>query len=131
MRNLGILQYIHKSQANYVCNQLISGHQTTHLGTLNNLVMQSCTLLKLYSIKPCGKESTEVQITQNKGKESENSYQKLKRSQWTGTQTHTQKQNQNILIDMAVLLNQKRANVCEHTTKMASLLVCSHTFTLF
>ena len=27
-----------------------------------------------------GKESTEVQITQNKGKESENSYQKLKRS---------------------------------------------------
>ena len=30
---------------------------------------------------PRGKESTEVRITQNKGKESENSYQKLKRSQ--------------------------------------------------
>jgi len=32
--------------------------------------------------RPRGKESTEVRITQNKGKESENSYQKLKRSQW-------------------------------------------------
>ena len=30
--------------------------------------------------RPCGKESTKVQITENKGKESENSYQKLKRS---------------------------------------------------
>ena len=35
-----------------------------------------------YIYRPRGKESTEVQITQNKGKESENSYQKLKRSQW-------------------------------------------------
>ena len=42
--------------------------------------------------RPRGKESTEVRITQNKGKESENSYQKLKRSQWTGTRTHTRKQ---------------------------------------
>ena len=33
-----------------------------------------------YLFRPCGKESTEVQITQNKGKESEDSYQKLKRS---------------------------------------------------
>ena len=55
------------------------------------------------------------------GRESENSYQKLKRSRWTGTRTHTQKQNRNISMDMAVFLNQKRANVCEHTTKMASL----------
>ena len=30
--------------------------------------------------RPRGKESTEVRISQNKGKESENSYQKLKRS---------------------------------------------------
>ena len=30
--------------------------------------------------RPRGKESTDVLITQNKGKESENSYQKLKRS---------------------------------------------------
>ena len=35
--------------------------------------------------RQCGKESTEVQITQNKGKESENSYRKLKSSWWTGT----------------------------------------------
>ena len=35
--------------------------------------------------------------------------------------THTQKQNPNISTDPAVFLNQKRANVCEHTTKMASL----------
>ena len=33
-----------------------------------------------YINRPRGKESTEVRITQNKGKESENSYQKLKRS---------------------------------------------------
>ena len=30
--------------------------------------------------KPRGKESTKVRITQNKGKERENSYQKFKRS---------------------------------------------------
>ena len=33
--------------------------------------------------RPRGKESTEVRITQNKGKESENSYRKLKCSRWT------------------------------------------------
>ena len=43
------------------------------------------------------------------GKESENSYRKLKSSQWTGTRTHTWKQNWNILTDTTVLLNQKRA----------------------
>ena len=90
----------------------------------------------IYIYRPCGKESTEVRITQNKGKESENSYQKLS-SRWTGTWTHTRKQNQNILTDTAFLLNQKRANVCEHRTRIASLefcvtiLVCSHTFALF
>ena len=68
--------------------------------------------------KPRGKESTELRITQNKGKESENSYQKLKRSRWTGTRTHTWKQNLNISTDNQ---NQKTANVCEHMTKMASL----------
>ena len=36
------------------------------------------------------------QLTQNKGKESENSYRKLKSWWWTGTRTHTWKQNQNI-----------------------------------
>ena len=58
---------------------------------------------------PRGKKSTEVQITQNKGKASENSYRKLKSSRWAGTQTHTRKQNQNISTDTAVLLNQKGA----------------------
>ena len=52
------------------------------------------------------------------------SYQKLKRLQWTGTDSHTRKQNWNILADTAVFLNEKRANVCEHTTKMASLYIC-------
>ena len=34
---------------------------------------------------------------------------------------NTQKLYQNILTGTAVFINQKRANVCEHTTKMASL----------
>ena len=38
--------------------------------------------------RPQGKESTKVQITQNKGKESENSYRKLKSLWWTGLRTH-------------------------------------------
>ena len=64
-------------------------------------------------------------VTQNKGKESENSYRKLKSSQWTGTQTHPWKQNLNVSTDKAVLLNQKKANVCEQTTRMASLEFCA------
>ena len=59
-------------------------------------------------------------LKENKGKESENSYQKLKRSHWTGTRTYTWK-HQNISTDAAIFLNQKRANVCEHTTEIASL----------
>ena len=42
------------------------------------------------NIRPRGKESTEVQKSQIKGKESENSYQELKRSQKTGTHKHTE-----------------------------------------
>ena len=61
-------------------------------------------------------KALKVIVTQNKGKGSENSYRKLKSSWWTGTR----KQNLNISTDTAVLLNQKRANVCEHTTRMAS-----------
>ena len=61
-------------------------------------------------------------IIQNKRKEREKTCQKLKRSQWTGTRTHTRKQNPNILMDTAIFLNQKRANVCEHMTKMMSLV---------
>ena len=56
-------------------------------------------------------------LTQNKGKESENSYQKLRDHSRTGTR----KLNRNISTGTAVFLHQKRANVCEHTTKMASL----------
>ena len=39
--------------------------------------------------EPRGKESTEIRITLNKGKESENSYQKLKRSLEERTRKHT------------------------------------------
>ena len=66
-----------------------------------------------------------MQFTQNKGNESENFYQKLKKSRWTGTRTHTRKQNQNISTDTAVFVNQKRANVCEHTTKTWSVFANS------
>ena len=46
-------------------------------------------LKQQYRNRPRGKESTEVRITQNKGKERENSYQKLKRSPMERhTQTH-------------------------------------------
>ena len=44
---------------------------------------------QLLVFRPCGKESTEVRKSQIKGKESENSYQELKRSQKDRhTQTH-------------------------------------------
>ena len=75
-------------------------------------VFQELILLLLFCFninvitRPHGEESTKVRITQNQGKESENSYKKLKRSQWTGTRTHTRKQNLNILTDTAILLNQ-------------------------
>ena len=58
---------------------------------------------------------------QIKGKESENSYQELKRSQKGQTHTNTRKLNRDISTGTAVFLNRKRVNVCEHTTKMASL----------
>ena len=60
---------------------------------------------------------------QIKGKESENSYQKLKRSQ---KDRHTQTHRNCIEIFRlarltAVFLNRRRVNVCEHATKTASL----------
>ena len=58
------------------------------------------------------------------------SYQKLKRSRWTGTRMHTRKQNQNISTGTAVFLNQKRANILEHTTKMMPSLSCAHVHSL-
>ena len=56
-----------------------------------------------------------------KGKESENSYQELKRSQKRQAHTNTRKLNRDISTGMAVFLNRKRVNVCEHTTKTASV----------
>jgi hypothetical protein len=42
-----------------------------------SLIPKCAAKINLRNIKPRGKESTEVRITQNKGKESENFYQKL------------------------------------------------------
>jgi hypothetical protein len=72
-------------------------------------------------IRQRGKESTEVRKSQIKGKESENSYQELKRTQKGQAHTNTRKQNRDILTGTAIFLNRKRVNVCEHTKKMASL----------
>ena len=61
-----------------------------------------------------------MQKSQIKGKESENSYQELKRSlKDRHTQTHGNCRY--ILTGTAVFFNRKRVNVCEHMTKMVSL----------
>ena len=60
-------------------------------------------------------------MSQIKGKESENSYQELKRSQKGQAHTNTRKLYRDFLTGTAVFLNRKRVNVCEHTTKTASL----------
>ena len=60
-------------------------------------------------------------MSQIKGKESENSYQELKRSQKGQAHTNTRKLNRDISTGMAVFLNRKRVNVCKHTMKTASL----------
>ena len=72
----------------------------------------------LHKYRPRGKESIEVRKSQNKGKESENSYQKL--IEITVGQAHG---NCIEIFRQAWLsfINRKRVNVCEHTTKMASL----------
>ena len=77
-----------------------------------HIVLNSSLNYTLGICLPCC--STILILTQNKGMESENSYKKLKRSQWTDTRTHTRKQNQNILADTAIFLNQKRVNICDH-----------------
>ena len=110
--------------------KMLTGHTTLNLakwlffqiyrlGDLTSIMFYIMNLLLTF-LNPSSSFLSDYLITQNKGKESENSYQKLKRSWWTGTQTHTRKQNWNILTDTAVLLNQKKANVCEHTTKNSS-----------
>ena len=60
--------------------------------------------------RPRGKESTEVRKSQNKGKENENSYQELKRSQKGQAHTNTRKLNRDISTGMAIFLNRKRVN---------------------
>ena len=56
-------------------------------------------------------------------KEKKRSTKNTKIEEITLGQAHinTRKLNRNILTGTAIFLNQKRANVCEHTTKVASL----------
>ena len=54
-----------------------------------------------FSIRPCGKESTKVQITQNKGKEREN-LPKIEEITVGKAHATTRKLNQNILTITAV-----------------------------
>ena len=58
--------------------------------------------------RPRGKESTEVRKSQIKGKESENSYQELKRSQKDRHTQNTWKLYRDISTGTAVFLNRKR-----------------------
>ena len=57
---------------------------------INFKFYKSYLFLNEYTYRPRGKKSTEVRKSQIKGKESENSYQELKRSQGTGTHKHTE-----------------------------------------
>ena len=65
-----------------------------------------------HSNKPRGKESTELRKSQIKGKESENSYQELKRLRKGQAHTNTRKLNRDISTGTAVFLNRKRVNDC-------------------
>ena len=73
--------------------------------------------------RPRGKESTEVQKSQIKGKKSENSYQELKRSRKGQAHTNTRKLNRDISTGTAVFLKKLSSD--------AVFVVCSQTFTLF
>ena len=57
----------------------------------------------------------------SKGNESENSLLEIEEISVGQAHENTRKLYRNISTGMAVFINQKRANVCEHTTKMASL----------
>ena len=72
-------------------------------------------------VRPRRKESAKVRKSQIQGKESENSYQELKRSRKGQAHTNIRKLNRDISTGTAVFLNRKRVNVCEHTTKTVSL----------
>ena len=60
--------------------------------------------------KPRGKESTEARITQNKGKESEKSYQKLKIT--VDRHTNTQTETKSKYFDRHGLLSQSEESKC-------------------
>ena len=49
----------------------------SHLNVYQETILNGAGLTEIEG-RPHGKESTEVQISQNKGKESENSHQKMK-----------------------------------------------------
>ena len=83
--------------------------------------MYVCMNVNTYVYVPCGKESIKVRITQNKGKGMEKLLPKIEEISNGKTHTNTRKRIQNISTVTDVFLSQKRVNVCEHTTKMASL----------
>ena len=69
-------------------------------------------------MRPRGKESTKVWITQKMGKERETSYRKMKRSP-EERHTNTLKLISDISTITDVFLDQKRVNVCEDTIRTA------------
>ena len=73
----------------------------------------------IYIYKPRGKESTEVRLTQNKGKEREKLLPKIEEISDGQAHTNTRKLYRDTSTGTAVFINRKRVNVCEHTTKMA------------
>ena len=97
------------------CKALFSGKRFRQIISLYLLI----NLYKIYIHRPCGKESTKVRKSQNKGKESENLPET---EEITEGQAHenTWKLYRDISTGTAVFINRKRVNVCEHTTKMAS-----------
>ena len=84
----------------------------------NSTVQYTKACVIFNSFRPRGEESTEVRVSQNKGKESENSYQKMKRS-LKDRHTKTHGNCIEIFRQARPPLSIKRENVCEHTTKMA------------
>ena len=64
--------------------------------------------------RPCGKESIEIWITQNMGKQTENLTKNEEISRGKAN-TNKRKLIRNISTITDVFLNQKRVNVCEHT----------------
>ena len=80
-------------------------------------------------IKPRGKESTEVQITQNKGKNREISYQKLKRSP---KERHMKLIPDNFLLNFPPSIPLSTpGGTFQKLSSDAISVVCSHTFILF